>query len=189
MSEAMLIEHCAPTMAGLKTGNLFACHERGAALRECLRGLNRRLGDRGVRILPVCRQGERTLLYMYRPALLARDLRDGRARAILWARAYPVDHPARCVTELSRRLSAGGEFPHEVGLFLGYPAEDVEGFITHRAQDAKAVGVWKVYGDVEQAKRTFALYDKCKRVYRAAYDRMPSLERLVIRGHTAKAEK
>ena len=30
-----------------------------------------------------------------------------------------------------------GEFPHEVGLFLSYPPEDVKGFIDHRANDFK----------------------------------------------------
>ena len=44
-----------------------------------------------------------------------------------------------------------GEFPHEVGLFLSYPPEDVKGFIDHRANDFKCAGLWKVYGDEEKA--------------------------------------
>ena len=31
-----------------------------------------------------------------------------------------------------------GEFPHEVGLFLSYPPEDVKGFIDHRARASNA---------------------------------------------------
>ena len=34
-----------------------------------------------------------------------------------------------------------GEFPHEVGLFLGYPPEDVKGFIDHRANNFKCAGL------------------------------------------------
>ena len=45
-----------------------------------------------------------------------------------------------------------GEFPHEVGLFLSYPPEDVKGFIDHRANDFKCAGLWKVYGDEEKAR-------------------------------------
>ena len=32
--------------------------------------------------------------------------------------------------------------PHEVGLFLSYPPEDVKGFIDHRASGFKSAGLW-----------------------------------------------
>ena len=59
------------------------------------------------------------------------------------------------------RLSANAIFPHEVGLFLGYPLEDVIGFETHGARDFKYSGTWKVYGDKETAIRRMNLYKKC----------------------------
>lgn len=38
MSEEMLVRHCAPTLAGLKTGNLFSCEfEDEEAMRFSLR--------------------------------------------------------------------------------------------------------------------------------------------------------
>ena len=44
MSEELLVRHCAPTLAGLKTANLFACRfSDGDALRRCLCCWNRRL--------------------------------------------------------------------------------------------------------------------------------------------------
>ena len=46
-----------------------------------------------------------------------------------------------------------GEFPHEVGLFLSYPPEDVKGFIDHRASGFKCAGLWKVYGNEEKRAR------------------------------------
>ena len=46
-----------------------------------------------------------------------------------------------------------GEFPHEVGLFLGYPPEDVEGFIENKACSCKLTGYRKVYSDEEKAKK------------------------------------
>ena len=53
------------------------------------------------------------------------------------------------------------EFPHEIGLFLGYPPEDVAGFIRHQGSHYKLCGKWKVYGDVERAKALFCEYDRC----------------------------
>lgn len=54
------------------------------------------------------------------------------------------------------------EFPHEVGIFLGYPIWDVEEFIEHKGLDYKLCGYWKVYHDVEGAKEKFKEYDKIR---------------------------
>ena len=56
----------------------------------------------------------------------------------------------------------GSAFPHEIGLFLEYPLADIEGFIEHQGKDALESGYWKVYGDVEQARAAFRLYDELK---------------------------
>ena len=133
MSEKMLVRNCSPTMAGLKTGNLFSCDfESVAQMREILRSYNRRLTPKGVRLLPVRFRNGRALIYVYRPTRLAQDLCDRTARDILHARGYRCDQPSACVARLARRLHDSEEFPHEIGLFLGYPPKDVHGFTTTR---------------------------------------------------------
>ena len=49
-----------------------------------------------------------------------------------------------------------------MGLFLGYPPEDVEGFRLHRGRDYKLSGCWKVYSDVERARQCFRRYELCR---------------------------
>ena len=63
---------------------------------------------------------------------------------------------------LSRRLRQSEGFPHEIGVFLGYPLEDVIGFCRHKGEGCKLCGYWKVYGDVDHAKRCFAAFDCCR---------------------------
>ena len=53
------------------------------------------------------------------------------------------------------------DFPHEIGLFLSYPPEDVRGFIENKACRFKCAGLWKVYGDEERAKELFRQYKRC----------------------------
>ena len=48
-----------------------------------------------------------------------------------------------------------GEFPHEVGLFLSCPPEDVKGFIAHRANDFKCAGTLE--GLRQRGKGAFAV--------------------------------
>lgn len=181
MPEEFVVSSCSPTLAGLKTGSLFSCPaEAPETLQKSLRRLNGTLVPRGARILPVKRLQGRILCYLYRPKMLQQDLAGELARSILAARSYPVENTERCVAELIRRLQSDAEFPHEVGLFLGYPPSDVDSFIRLGARQAKCVGVWKVYGDVAAAERRFDLYRKCTRVYREAYGRHNSFDRLVV---------
>ena len=54
MSNETLIRCCAPTMARLKTGNMFSCAFSGRKqMTEELRQLNQRLRQKGLRILPL----------------------------------------------------------------------------------------------------------------------------------------
>lgn len=55
-----------------------------------------------------------------------------------------------------------GDFPHELGIFLGYPLADVKGFIEHKGKDFLYQGYWKVYEDVEDRKRLFSIYTAVK---------------------------
>ena len=49
-----------------------------------------------------------------------------------------------------------------MGLLLGYPVEDVEGFILHKGQNALYSGYWKVYKDVPAKKSIFEAYESAK---------------------------
>lgn len=183
MSEEMILRHCAPTLAGIKTGSLFRCaYTSPVQLREELRRLNRSLTGKGLRVMPL-QMGERTaLIYVYRPAQLRDDLACHDAATLLEQQGYRRDDPGRCVAQLMGRLrQTEGEFPHEIGLFLGYPPEDVRGFMEDSTA-CKHVGVWKVYGDEKAARRLFARYRRCTAAFLQRHSRGHSLERLAVAG-------
>lgn len=181
MSEELIVDKCSPTMAGIKTGSLFTCPlEDKKILAEEIRRLNKLLVPRGVRIMPLRFMKHRVLIYMYRPSKLREDLSDNTAVSILSELQYPAGCPDRCVAELSKRLKSCEDFPHEIGLFLGYPPKDVEGFIKLGARHAKLSGVWKVYDDEDTARKKFDAFKKCTRTYRDAYHRHNSLDKLIV---------
>ncbi len=162
----LLIRHGAPTLAGLKTANLFPCRliPRAALLRE-LRDTNQVLVPRGLRLLPLRLEEDRALLYLFRPDRLRRDLSAHTAQRLLDQAGYPNCQILPCLRELRRRLESGTGFPHEIGLFLGYPPEDVQGFICHQGRGCKLTGCWKVYGDEQAARQCFAAYRSCTESY------------------------
>lgn len=181
MPDSLIIEHSSPTLAGLKTGSLFSCPpESKEKLTAELSRINRVFVPRGLRIIPVKITDSRILIYVYRPEKLREDFKNSLVRDILAEYGYPVKDSELCVKELIRRMKASESFPHEIGLFLGYPAEDVQGFIRNCAAKPKLVGAWKVYGDAEVAKKKFASYKKCTRLYLAAYAKHRSIDRLAV---------
>lgn len=183
MSEELLVRYCAPILAAMKTGNVFTCPCVDAAeIRGCIRRWNKLLVKKGLRVLPLRVQNQRALIYVYRPARLARDLRHTAASELLRERGYCVESPESCVLQLVKRLDQYSEFLHEIGLFLGYPPEDVSGFIENKARGCKCVGDWKVYGDEEAARKLFAKFKKCTAVYCAQYAKGRSIERLAVAG-------
>lgn len=183
MSEELLVRHCSPTLAGMKTGNLFSCSFSDKyEMKNCVRCWNRMFKKKGLRVLPMRFQEGRALIYVYRPAKLSVDLQNDTAERLLQERGYCTKTSERCVVHLIKRLCEYDEFPHEIGLFLGYPPEDVDGFIENKADGCKCVGYWKVYGDVKTAKKTFEKYKKCTDVYCNQYAKGKSIERLTVAG-------
>lgn len=176
-----MVRHCSPTLAGMKTGNMFTCSfESAENMREDLRKLNGMFVKKGLRALPLRFRDNRALIYVYRPARLFRDLQNNTACQLLEERGYKSGTPERLIIRLIQRLGESEEFPHEIGLFLGYPPEDVCGFIKNRAGGCKCVGCWKVYGDVDEAQKTFAKYKKCTEIYCTMYAKGRSIERLTV---------
>lgn len=183
MSEDYLIRHCAPTLAGIKTGNIFTCpYHSKEALFRAIRRMNKRLRPKGLRILPLRLSDKTALIYVYRPKHLSADLANATAAELLRQHGYHAGSCEKCIARLAQKLRQQEEFPHEIGLFLGYPPEDVSGFIENRACGCKCVGCWKVYGDEAAAKKKFAQYKKCTRVYCDQWAKGKDIERLTVAG-------
>lgn len=184
MLEKALIDYAAPTLAGIKPASLYSYH--GTHADEEIAELNRSLTKRGVRLITLgrCRANtDKPLLYAYRPALLEKILSRPDVRSFLLTMGYRPDWSVEdCLAHLSSRLHPCENFPHEIGVFLGYPLHDVLGFIQHKGQNYCCHGMWKVYAEVEQAQKQFARYSHCTEVYRRCYGQGRTLTQLTVAG-------
>lgn len=160
--ERTLAFHCAPALAGIKPADLISwpgTPEETDTLLKCFSTLSN--ADICLRLL--CRRGARCLILVYRREHLRRQLAREEVRTLLRRDGYPVDRGTEATLEhLAKRLAVPGDFPHEVGLFLGYPAGDVEGFRRDGGRGCKYSGLWKVYDHVEHARRRFDQYRCCR---------------------------
>ena len=181
MSEDLIIKHCSPTLAGLKTANLFSCvYFQIQEVEQYAQDFNRRFSCKGVKMLPLEFGKSRALIYVFRPTQLEKDLSDSQAKAILVSMGYKSFDCQSCLNRLKSRMKQCPKFPHEIGLFLGYPPEDVRGFILHKGNCCKCCGCWKVYGNEERALRAFAKYKKCSDIYYSKWLQGTPINKLVV---------
>ena len=176
--EQTLAWHCAPSLAGIKAADLVSWQppeqEAAALLGHYARALNRR----GIRLRVLGYSGSRMLLLIFRPKALETCLGQEEVTKMLREAGYPVEQGVEELLMVLRRRLAQREFPHEIGLFLGYPPADVEGFARDGGRNCKFSGLWKVYGDEEQAKQNFARFQRCRLALSRRLERGEGLEQV-----------
>ena len=179
--EKDLIEYCAPTLASLKTGNLFwVQYYFQEELEASLESFRKLLFPKGVSVEVLRQKSDRALVYVYRSKRLQQDLQKPGVAEFLQTCGYESVNAEYAVEFLKERIAREGGFPREIGLFLSYPLGDVIGFIENRGQNCKCVGCWKVYCDECEAQKTFARFDKCCQIYQRLFRQGRSLWQLTV---------
>ncbi len=181
MLDRSLIDYCAPTLAGIKCANLFNYFFEDIELAyQEITVYNNMLNERGVYLTVLQERHNNLLIYAYRTNHLAKRLNDKEVQALLQDFGYDAFDVNNCIYYLKYRLNTSTTFPHEIGIFLGYPIEDVKCFIEHKGQGCKYCGMWKVYCNVEDCKKLFAQYDKCTSIYKQQYRKQGSLQKMIV---------
>ncbi len=182
ISEKVLIEQCALTLSGIKVANLFTVRfSKKEILYNDIKFWNNKFKNTDIKIVLLKVSSNSALIYMYRNEMLKNDLKDAKAKEILSSYGYGDLSVLMAINNLSKRLHQSDEFPHEIGLFLGYPTQDVEGFICHKGKDCNLCGYWKVYGDTKEALQKFARYDKCKAMYKKLWEDGRDIMQLTVK--------
>ena len=156
---SILLCLAAPTIKGLKAGVLinFRRHNHENMRSLWLEHADEWLMPMNLQWLLLNEQGNNALVMIYRKELLARALCCDDACGILAENGYPLHDVDACLECLRKKFCKG--FPHEIGLFLDYPPEDVRGFIEKRkAKKLSCPCYWKVYGNVHEAIKKFRQY-------------------------------
>ncbi len=160
--DELLAFHCAPVLTGLKPANIISLHLQDAdEIESLLPKYNKAFAARGLTFRCLHGSPKRTLLLIYNPAQLLAVLQDRGYRSYLIAAGYAQQADIEAdLRQLERRLADSAAFPHEIGVFLGYPLEDILGFVLNKGAGYKYSGYWRVYGDVPKARKLFAAYEQ-----------------------------
>lgn len=183
MFEKYLIQHCSPTLASLKTAALFSipCPDKAILYRDIVEW-NRKLSSKGISLLILRESDGKALIYVCRMSQLSADLRRQGVADFLRSYGYKSTNAVYALIHLRLRLSESKDFPHEIGIFLGYPLGDVTGFIENKGKNSKYCGCWKVYCNECETVKRFDEFDKCKSVYMRQWNDGFSVRQLTAKG-------
>ena len=181
--EAVLVRQCAPTLAGMKPGSIFCFnHSPLEVSRQKVCQWNKQLAPFGltVQILLERPGSSSVIVFVYRHNRLEQMLSDDAYQSFLAQAGYERTNLDDLLEQLSYRLRTQPEFPHEIGLFLGYPLRDVIGFIENHGRNFTCCGFWKSYGDPAEMQVCFACYRRCIQTYVAMFEQGIPIERLAV---------
>lgn len=162
--EEILVHHTSPTLKGYKAGSLFSYRPSCETMfQKTFKTLQQALSRKNIRICVIEKSNGSKQILVYRPQMIEDMLSQPDFQCFLCQLGYPVDkgHEAN-VAHLLLRIKESQDFPHEIGLFLGYPLEDVLGFIVNEGKNYTLCGLWKVYTQPEEAKERFDLFQRCR---------------------------
>lgn len=160
----LIAYHTAPTVQGLKPATLICPGAASRDLEQALVECEPRLFSAfGVRIASFRNRADSLLLLIYNPLLLENALAAEEVASLLADAGYEI--PTASVEPLFahlRRKCACKAFPHEIGVFLGYPPADVRRFMSEGGRGCRNAGCWKSFGSNQAAADCSVRYRKAK---------------------------
>ena len=155
--ELQLALQCAPLITGLKVSNLLTISPKAFPQVEKI------IGGSVLSMYPLLETEEKMAIMLYRKERLEKYLEMSQVQKLLQEAGYISRQLEDILPVFCKRYETyaerGKPFPHELGLLLGYPPEDVEGFIRHQGRNSLCTGYWKVYADKEGKQRLFEKYE------------------------------
>lgn len=158
--ELQLALQCAPVIAGIKISNLLIIRTETLCLALDL------LKDSHFCYFLLRKEQNQTAMLLYHPQKMQEYLSRKRVAAFLQQLGYADCSFGQILSLFRMRylnyMGNPQEFPHEMGVLLGYPVEDVSGFMEDEGRGFLYTGYWKVYQNLAEKIPLFRSYELAK---------------------------
>jgi hypothetical protein len=172
----LLAYYCMPTLLKLKPSNIVNVRKQSVKAKEILiQRIESEISPFHSKNNILYEDEETLILFIYNSKQLYEILNSNENKRYLYSFGYRFNERLENITQnkeekiieativrLKQRYqeyrSKKIEFPHEIGIILGYPLPDVEGFVQNKGKNYLLCGYWKVYHNADHAKKTFEKY-------------------------------
>lgn len=163
--EVDIVTQCAPVILGEKISNILITEEKNRREAEMMfhyAGFSTYLFYHG---------NEKVMMLIYNKTIFWDYIRKKECSEFLEKYGYNLAREniayevfSKIAPKFSAYMKTKQNFPHELGILLGYPLKDVQGFIENKGKNFLYSGYWKVYSDLQNALLTFERYNRAKSV-------------------------
>ena len=166
LKTAKFLERIGATVEGVKPAELLTIGEREYG--EVYGNFFHR--NKSLLIRTIKRSNTKRQIFFYHRQCLGSVLEKNSVQWFLVSLGYPEQYSMDdYIDHLAARLCKN-EFPHEIGVFLGYPLKDVFGYMgMNSLPHTKTMG-WRMYGNTSKSERLYLLFCNarqraCKALY------------------------
>lgn len=160
--ETQLALQCAPLLMRIKMSNLLIVHKSN---RDVVYKLFRKTA---ISYYVIYELENKIVFLLYRKNELVSYLNKEEVREVIKMLGYNKYTLKNILKEFIKRYGAYRKgkdvFPHEMGLLLGYPVDDVAGFIVNQGKNFLYTGYWKVYSNLSEAIQMFDKYNQAQKM-------------------------
>lgn len=167
--EVRLAIQCAPLLMGIKISNLFivSMMDEGKVTEV--------FQNTSIKSFVIYHSAEKCVFFLYREQELEESFKQQKIKFMLGQLGYSLQNSGDVLRKLAGRyedyMEKRSGFPHEIGLLLGYPPEDVLGFIENEGKKFLYTGYWKVYANLTETMAVFEAYNQAKqRIMQMLYE-------------------
>lgn len=165
---SLITYYISPTIAGYKPSTILTLRELtfGNSKRELHKLWNLYKSilfeEYKIEFLEIQKTGDSVVILFYNEKTLMYTFFDKANLVFLQNFGYRSNMTINeSLEHLKERFKNG--CPHEIGIFLGFPIEDVKVFIEDPSRECLLCGYWRVYTNLEKAKIKFFKYDMVRK--------------------------
>lgn len=152
----------APVVAGYKPSSTITLVKKSSDYFEWNNSKEELLEELNLNYIVLRECSEAKIILVFKEAKLRERLKNKENKRFLEGLNYNLNLDIfEILSKLKERYKLY-HCPHELGIFLGIPVEDVKDFMECTEKKCLACGYWKVYNNYDKAIKTFNDYNLVK---------------------------
>ncbi len=145
-----LFVHIAGVLFGGKAGELLTIpgDQCGLGYDRQIKVIEKLSAKWNYSYLPLCRSPESAKIVFFRRKKVSEAVASIPPCILEDKLGYSAEmSPEEFLAEIGRRWNESGKIPHEIGVALGYPTEDVLGYMGLLPLECRGTCGWRIYGN------------------------------------------
>lgn len=157
-----LVESLAPIVLGVKPSELLNVAQVEKDLWEEFKSLF--MKNQELKVKEIRELNGRLQVIFFQSRVLDSVLREESIQDFLGTMSYPKKYSLESYLNLLKKRIISDDFPHEVGVFLGYPLKDVLGFMGILTLPYRETMGWRIYGDEKPSIEVYSKYAQARSI-------------------------